>query len=62
MNSKQHVKPHLLEALIVIIFIIALISYSIMKLDSVPHIPILMSIIVLFVYGAIKKVPYRTME
>ncbi|MBD8036449.1 Na+/H+ antiporter NhaC [Solibacillus sp. A46] len=62
MNSKQHVKPHLLEALILIIFIIALISYSIMKLDSVPHIPILISIVVLFGYGAIKKVPYRTME
>lgn len=62
MNSKQHVKPHLVEALILIVFIIALISYSIMKLDSVPHIPILMSIVVLFGYGAIKKVPYRTME
>ncbi|MBD8032334.1 MULTISPECIES: Na+/H+ antiporter NhaC [Solibacillus] len=62
MNAKQHVKPHLLEALIIIIFIIALISYSIMKLDSVPHIPILMSIVVLFGYGTIKKVPYRTME
>lgn len=62
MNAKQHVKPHFLEALILILFIIALISYSIMKLGSVPHIPIFIAIIVLIMYGVLKKVPYRIME
>ncbi|MEK5184714.1 Na+/H+ antiporter NhaC [Solibacillus sp. FSL W7-1324] len=62
MNAKQHVKPHFIEALILTLFIIALISYSIMKLGSVPHIPILIAIIVLFMYGVMRKVPYRVME
>lgn len=62
MNPKQHVKPHFIEALILILFIIALISYSIMKLDSVPHIPIFIAIIVLMMYGVLRKVPYRIME
>ncbi|WP_079525993.1 Na+/H+ antiporter NhaC [Solibacillus isronensis] len=62
MNAKQHLKPHFIEALILILFIIALISYSIMKLGSVPHIPIFIAIIVLFMYGVLRKVPYRIME
>lgn len=62
MNAKQHVKPHFIEALILILFIIALISYSIMKLGSVPHIPIFIAIIVLMMYGVLRKVPYRIME
>lgn len=62
MNAKQHLKPHFIEALILILFIIALISYSIMKLGSVPHIPIFIAIIVLFMYGVLQKVPYRIME
>ncbi|MFS0874920.1 Na+/H+ antiporter NhaC [Solibacillus isronensis] len=62
MNAKQHLKPHFIEALILILFIIALISYSIMKLGSVPHIPIFIAIIVLLMYGVLQKVPYRIME
>lgn len=62
MNAKQHVKPHFIEALILILFIIALISYSIMKLGSVPHIPIFIAIIILIMYGVLRKVPYRIME
>lgn len=62
MNAKQHVKPHFIEAFILILFIIALISYSIMNLGSVPHIPIFIAIIVLIMYGVVRKVPYRVME
>lgn len=62
MNAKQHVKPHFIEAFILILFIIALISYSIMKLGSVPHIPIFIAIIFLILYGVVRKVPYRVME
>ena len=62
MNQQQHVKPHVLEALILMLSIIAIISYSIIKLESVPHIPILLAITLLILYGVIKKVPYKIME
>ncbi|MCH7321308.1 Na+/H+ antiporter NhaC [Solibacillus sp. MA9] len=62
MNQSQHVKPHVIEALLLMLSIIAIISYSIIKLESVPHIPILISITLLIVYGTLKKVPYKTME
>lgn len=62
MNIQQQLKPRLIEAVCMMIFIIALISYSIIKLESVPHVPILLAIIVLLVYGVIRKVPYRALE
>lgn len=48
-------KPSLSAALILTIMIVALISFSIIKLESVPHIPILLAIFVLLTYGAFKK-------
>lgn len=33
-----------------------------MKLGSVPHIPIFIAIIILIMYGVLRKVPYRIME
>lgn len=62
MFVKQQLKPHLLEALGLMLVIIAIISYSIIKLESVPHIPILISIFVLIIYGVIKKVHYQALE
>ncbi|MEK4699260.1 Na+/H+ antiporter NhaC [Solibacillus sp. FSL R7-0668] len=62
MNQTQHVKPHFIEALLLMLSIIAMISYSIIKLESVPHVPILISITLLIVYGIVKKVPFKTME
>ena len=62
MIAKQYIKPHLIEALFLMLFIIAIISYSIIKLESVPHIPILISIFILIVYGVLKKVSYRELE
>lgn len=62
MIIKQQLKPHLFEALFMMLFIIAIISYSIIKLESVPHIPILISIFILIVYGILKKVSYRELE
>ena len=62
MNVQQQIKPHFLEALFLMIFIIAIIAISIIKLESVPHVPILISIIILFIYGIIKKVNYQTLE
>lgn len=62
MIQSQHGKPHVIEALLLMLSVIAIISYSIIKLESVPHIPILISITLLIVYGTLKKVPYKTME
>ena len=39
-----------------------MISVSIITFDSVPHMPILFSILLLICYGLIKKVPYRQLE
>lgn len=62
MNQQQYVKPHLFEALLLMLSIIAIISYSIIQLESVPHIPILLAIMLLIFYGVIKKIPYKKME
>lgn len=55
-------KPSLPTALILTLMIVALISFSIIKLESVPHIPILLAIFILLAYGAFKKISFREME
>lgn len=62
MNQQQYIKPHVIEAFILTFIIIAIISSSIIKFESVPHIPILLSITLLIIYGVLKKVPYKTLE
>ncbi|HEY9577822.1 MAG TPA: Na+/H+ antiporter NhaC [Pseudobacillus sp.] len=56
------VKPSLPAALVLTAMILVLISFSIIKLESVPHIPILLSIFVLLSFGAFKKIPFKTLE
>lgn len=62
MIEQRQVKPSILEASLLTLFIIVLISYSIIELKSVPHIPIILSIIVLMTYGLFKKVPFKQLE
>lgn len=50
------------EALIIIIFLLGFISYSIIKLGVVPHIPITLSIIGLIAYGLVRKVSIKELE
>ncbi|GIN83934.1 Na+/H+ antiporter NhaC [Heyndrickxia sporothermodurans] len=59
---KKATTPSVVEALGLIIIIVGLISMSIIKFSSAPHIPILFSIIILIVYGLIKKVPFKVLE
>ncbi|KMY53438.1 sodium:proton antiporter [Bacillus sp. FJAT-27231] len=59
---QPRMRPSLPAALFLTAVIVALISFSIIKLESVPHIPILLSIFVLLSFGALKKVPLKTME
>jgi len=59
---KAVIAPTFAEALALIVAIVTIISVSIVKFDSVPHLPILFSILVLICYGLLKKVSYRKLE
>ena len=59
---KAVISPTFAEALALIAVIVIMISVSIVRFDSVPHLPILLSILVLICYGLLKKVPYRKLE
>lgn len=59
---KEIISPTFKEALALVIVIITMISVSIIKFGSVPHLPILFSILLLICYGLFKKVSYRTLE
>lgn len=55
-------KPSVFEALFIVILVISIISIAIGKLGATPHIPILLSIILLIFYGLIKRVPFNILE
>lgn len=59
---KEKITPTFKEAIALVVAIIIIISVSIIKFDSVPHLPILFSILLLICYGLLKKVPYRKLE
>ncbi|KAB7707866.1 Na+/H+ antiporter NhaC [Bacillus aerolatus] len=59
---ESKLKLSLPTALLITVMIMALISFSIIKLKSVPHIPILLSILLLLAFGAFKKLSFKTME
>ncbi len=59
---KAVISPTLIEAAALVVVIVAMISISIVKFDSVPHLPILFSILLLICYGLVKKVSYRRLE
>lgn len=62
MIDQKQIKISFLEAFVLTVFIISLISFSIIKLESVPHIPIILSIIVLMSYGLLKRIPFKQLE
>ena len=51
-----------MEALIIIIILLGFISYSMISIGVVPHIPITLSIIGLIAYGLVKKVSINDLE
>ncbi|WP_342514915.1 Na+/H+ antiporter NhaC [Sporosarcina sp. FSL K6-1522] len=59
---KAVVTPTFIEALVLVVAIVSMISVSIVKFGSVPHLPILFSILLLICYGLVKKVSYRQLE
>lgn len=54
--------PRFMEASLVILLIIATMSFSIGYLKATPHIPIFLVISLLLAYGLLKKVPFRDLE
>lgn len=61
-NIKSVITPRVWEAVLITTAIFLLISVSIIQFESVPHLPILFSVLLLFGYGLLKKVSYRTLE
>ncbi|WP_284139520.1 MULTISPECIES: Na+/H+ antiporter NhaC [unclassified Virgibacillus] len=59
---KPKYSPKLIEALSIFIILIGLISYFIIRLGTVPHIPILLSILVLVAYGSLRKIPFQDLH
>ncbi|MEK5068907.1 Na+/H+ antiporter NhaC [Sporosarcina sp. FSL K6-1508] len=59
---KEVISPTFIEALALVASIVTIISVSIIKFKSVPHLPILFSILLLICYGLVKKVSYRKLE
>lgn len=54
--------PSLIEAIILTIMIILTIAFSIIYLGAVPHVPLVISLLILVIYGLFKKVPYKRLE
>ncbi len=61
-HIKAKMTPSFIEALILIIFIIAIMTLCIAGFKSVPHMPILITILLLMAYGLYKKVSYKDLE
>lgn len=59
-QPKHH--PSLIESLLFFILIIGLISYFIIGLETVPHIPILLGVFILVAYGLIKRISFKELE
>ena len=56
------IKPTLFEALLLIAVIVAIVCTSIIKFGTSPHMPIFISLLILIVYGLLKKLPYAELE
>lgn len=61
-QTKKVYTPTFIEALILALLIVGIISVSIIKFSAAPQIPILLSIFLLIIFGFIKKVPFKDLE
>ncbi|SDJ89593.1 Na+/H+ antiporter NhaC [Sediminibacillus albus] len=50
------------EALFLLLTVIALISTFIIKLETVPHLPLILAILYIMTYGLVKKLPFSQLE
>ncbi|MDQ0154068.1 Na+/H+ antiporter NhaC [Robertmurraya andreesenii] len=56
------IKLTFLEAILLTLLILGGVSFLIIKYEAVPHIPIVLAIFLLFLYGMIKKVSIKDLE
>ncbi|WP_226576648.1 Na+/H+ antiporter NhaC [Halobacillus litoralis] len=54
--------PSLMESIVILIAVIGIISYFIIDLQTVPHIPILLGILVMIGYGFLKKRSFKDLQ
>ncbi|MDN4607821.1 Na+/H+ antiporter NhaC [Sporosarcina highlanderae] len=54
--------PSFWESVTLIVGIVLMVSVCIIKFDAVPHLPILLSILLLIGFGLLKRIPYRRLE
>ncbi|WP_391117995.1 Na+/H+ antiporter NhaC [Psychrobacillus sp. L3] len=59
---RSTITPSFMEAVLLISTIITIMAVCIIKFDAVPHMPILLSILLLITYGLCKKVSYKKLE
>src|SRR5690625_6412753 len=59
---KPKYQPSLLESFIIFLVIIGLMSYFIIGLGTVPHIPLLIGILLLISYGLFKHISYNDLH
>ncbi|ASN04642.1 Na+/H+ antiporter NhaC [Virgibacillus necropolis] len=55
-------KPSLIEALFMTIAVLAVISFGIIYFEAAPHIPLVFALLLLVIYGLIKRLSYQTIE
>ena len=59
----QHRKPSLVESLFIILIIFILLGFPMIAIPNMtPHIPVLVSIIFLILYGMFQKVSFKKMQ
>jgi NhaC family Na+:H+ antiporter len=61
-NQQPAIKIKSLEAAVIIVLLLSGISYGMIKLELVPHIPVILAIGTLVVYGLIKKIKMSELE
>ncbi|SEN33558.1 transporter, NhaC family [Mesobacillus persicus] len=59
-DTMLEIRP--LEALLMVVILLTGISFSMIKLQLVPHIPIVLAIFLLLIYGMIKRVKMKELE
>ncbi|MEC5423722.1 Na+/H+ antiporter NhaC [Virgibacillus sp. C22-A2] len=59
--SPKH-KPSLIESIILFMIIVGMVSYFIIELETVPHIPILLGIFLLLAFGLSKKITFANLQ
>ncbi|MDZ5712954.1 Na+/H+ antiporter NhaC [Jeotgalibacillus haloalkalitolerans] len=58
----QEILPSLTEGALIVVMIIAIMSVSMIGFGSVPHMPIMISILLLILFGLIKKAPFKKLQ